>query len=395
MAPSFSTKAFELTRSAALGLARLRGIAIVAAGGVAIFALMHYALAAALGAGGEAVFPRQRPLGELTYQRIWGRVAALDNLCHRGQLPLDTRLGIYIGVSTTATGIQRAILDERATIADRWIVLPGAGLSFENIENVTVPVFFCTLKPTVVVFGVHPQMLVGERYLPDDLTTDRKQVVGRRRGLDALPGLDAALEWLRKHWAIQHRKLMGEFLRTQMYTARLHFFSYTGVSADGLFPPIAEPWDEDPFWLWNMDDARNQVAQDQVKSWGKRGHFIAANYDPDGVQAQSFVRMIRAYRKLGATVYVVIMPERSTLRKIVPSSAKPCLYEALNRAFPTDAPRVIDLEAVMPDPLFTDEAHLSRAGAERLSKLVADQLQAPPAAAAAPAAASSPVPDGS
>lgn len=359
----------------------------MAAGAALIFAAMHYVLGFALGDDAAAVHPRQRPLGWAMYERIWGRVAAVDHLYRNGQLPADTRLGVYLGVSTTATGVQRRVLEERTTAADRWIVLNGAGLSFENIENVMHPMFFCSLKPTTVVFGVHPQMLVGEPYIGDEPTIDTQRVVGRRRrALETQLEASGVLQRLREHWAVRNSALMGDFLRTQIYIFRVWFFYLAGVSAEGLFPPAPEPWDEPPLWLWNMDDADHQFAEDQVKFWSRRGHFEAENYNPDGAQARSFVRMIRAYRRLGAKVYVVIMPLRSSLRAMVPSNAKPCLFEALHRAFPEAPPPVVDLEDAIPDSYFTDEAHLSRAGADRLSKLVADRLQAP--------AANSPAPDG-
>ncbi len=300
MAPAFFTKAFKPLRFAASRLARLRGVAIVVAGGLLIFAVAHYALAFALGADAAAIHPRQRPLGLQIYEKLWGRMSAIDHLYHRGQLSPNMRLGVFIGVSTTATGIQRRFLDAEASVADRWIVLSGAGLSFENIENVMQPVFFCSLRPSAVVFGVHPQMLVGERYLGDEPTVDQQRVVGRRRGIESRLGVLRALGWLRKHWAIRNRAIVADYLHTQMYIARLWVFSWARVSADKLVTPVAEPWDEDPFWLWNMDDAENHFAQDQVTFWKKRGHFTPENYDPDGVQARCFVRMIRAYRTLGA-----------------------------------------------------------------------------------------------
>jgi hypothetical protein len=298
-------------------------------------------------------------------------VAAIDRMYKHGQLPPNTRLGVFIGVSTTAAGIERRFLDAKATAADRWIVLSGAGLSFENIESVTHPMFFCTMKPTTVVFGVHPQMLVGERYIGDEPTVGPQRVVGRRRrGLKSRLADSTVFRWLGQHFAVRHRAIVGNFLRTQVYTLRLWVFYLAGVSAEELFPPAAEPWDEDPLWLWNMDDAENQFAQAQINFWSSRGHFQADNYDPDGNQAHSLVRMISAYRGLGAKVFVVLMPLRSTARKKVPPVAKPCLYEVLNRAFPEGPPKVIDLEDVLPD-----EAHLSKSGADRLSKLVAERLQ--------------------
>ncbi|HEV3339854.1 MAG TPA: hypothetical protein VG125_05840, partial [Pirellulales bacterium] len=365
-------------------LSRLRGPLLVAAGIVAIFAAMHYVLCFTLGADAAAVHPRQRLLGFPLYEHIWQRVAAVDRLYHHGQLPPDTRLGVYLGVSTTATGIQRRFLDARATTADRWIVLSGAGLSFQNIESVMMPVFFCGLKPTTVVFGVHPQMLVGERYLGNEASVGPQHVVGRRqRAIESHSARLPALRWLRKlcakHWAAQHRFIMGEFLRAQIYTGRLCVFYFCGVTAEYLSTPAAEPWDDDPLLLWNLDDVENQFAQMQIDFWTGRGHFERANYDPQGAQARALVRMIRAYRTLGAKVYLVIMPLRSTTRRVMPANAKPCLLEVIEKSFPDNPPTVIDFQDEIPDRYFADEAHLSKSGSDRLSKEVAEQLRATPA----------------
>jgi hypothetical protein len=358
-------------------ISRLSGLLVVVVSGAAIFVASHFLLAYTLGPNAAAVEPNQRPLGWPLYERIWGRVAAVDRLYKRGQLPPDTRLGVFIGVSTTAAGIERKYLDAEATAADRWIVLSGAGLSFENIENVMHPVYYCSLKPKVVVFGVHPQMLVGERYIGDEPTAGALRVVGRkRRLLEAKLQAFPLLGWLRKHWAVEHREIIGHYLRTKIYLLRLWVFRLAGVSADNLSVPAPEPWDEDPLWLWNMDDAEHEFAIMQMNFWKKRGHFVPENYDPDGNQARAFVRMVRAYRELGAKVFVVLMPLKSSTRKILPANARPCLFEVLQRNFPDSPPTVIDFEDALPDRLFTDEAHLTKNGADRLSKLVAERLRA-------------------
>ena len=385
MAHNSFTKAFRRLSPPGYDLWRLRGLVVVVACAAAIFATMHFVLGFALGWDASAIYPRQRPLGLPMYRNIWGRVAAVDRLYQTGQLPRDARLGVYIGVSTTATGIQRQFLDARANVADRWIVLAGAGLSFENIESVMHPVFFCSQKPAAVVFGVHPQMLVGERYVRDESSGELHRVVGRRRrALESHFAGYRALSWLKRHWAIDHRALAADFLRSRIYLLRLWFLYLGGVSADRLFEPSAQPWDEEPLWLWNMDDAENKVAQNQLDFWAGRGHFDAANYRADGDQARSLIRMIRAYRKLGAKVYVVIMPLRSTVRRKIPPNAKPCLFEAIDRAFPEAPPTIVDLQEAMPDKFFTDEAHLSKAGSERLSKQVAERLRTKDASSSAP-----------
>jgi hypothetical protein len=362
-------------------LRRLQGVFVVATGGIAIFVALHFVLTYALGADAAPIYPRQRPLGWALHEKIWGRVAAIDRLYHRGQLKPDTRLGIYIGVSTTAAGIKREILDARATGADRWIVLSGAGLSFENIENVMLPVFYCSLKPTTVVFGVHPQMLVGERYIDvgDDPELRPRGVVGRRARTHKSRFQDLPVtRWLGRHWVIRHHALIDLFLRTPIYGVRLWVFHATGVSAEWLAAPAIQPWDEDPLELWNLDDMHGKFAEAQLDFWARRGHFEAANYNPDGDGAHSIVRMIRAFREMGADVYVVIMPLRSIVRNTLPRVAKPCLLEVLQNSIPEDPPTIIDLAEAMPDWYFLDEAHLSKSGAERLSKMVAERLQAKP-----------------
>lgn len=357
---------------------RLLGVLMVVAGGLAIFVGMHFVLGYALGPNAVAIHPRQRIMGGPLYERVWRRISALDRLYEHGQLPPDAKLGMYLGVSTTATGIQRRILDDRATVANRWIVLSGAGVSIENLETVMLPIFFCRVKPSVVVLGLHQTMIVGEKFMEDQTVLGQPREVGRRRRAWKWhwPQL-TPLKHLPRHWIVRNHAIVEQFLRSQMYAWRLSVFYTAEVSAGYLFEPAIEPWDDDPLWLWNMYDAEGEFANEQMAYWQRQGHFKAANYDPAGEQAQSLVRMIRAYRELGAEVYVVVMPLRSSMRSMVPPNAKPCLQEALDRAFPESPPELIDLEDALPDRLFTDNAHLSKAGGEQLSRIVAKRLQAP------------------
>jgi len=375
---SFFTKVFRRLAAAGFDLSRYRGILVVMAGVLLVFVAMHYVLGFTFGSDAAALHPRQRPLGWQMYEKTWGRVAAIDRLHLHGQLPPGTRLGVYIGVSTTATGIQRKYLDAGATSADRWIVLTGAGLSFENLESVMQPIFFCSLKPSVVALGVHPQMLVGERYLGDEPTMVPQAVVGRRlRSLRTSLAFLSPLSGIYMHWGIFHRIVVGHFLRSHIYSLRLWVFRLAGVSAERLFAPSPEPWDDDPLWLWHLDDREGEFSHLQIDFWSKRGHFKAENYDPDGDQARSFVRMLRDFRKLGAKVYVINMPMRSNIRRQVPPNAEKCFRDVIASAFPEDPPTVVDLHDAMPDQFFTDEAHLSKTGSNKLSKMVAERLQAP------------------
>jgi hypothetical protein len=367
-------------------LSRYRGVAIVAASVVVTFVGMHYVFGLAFGARAERILPSQRPLGLELYAKNWSRIAALDRMHRRGQLAPDTRLGIVIGNSATQSGIQRRILDVYATAANRWFVLTSAGMSFENLESLTKPVFFCGLKPSVVVMGVHPQMLVGEGYFAEEAPARTLPVVGRRkrqlekrwtveRALRAIPGVPPLLNLLGAHWVVKNRGDVAYYLRTRAYDLRLTVFRAAAVSAEALFIPATEPWDDEPLWWWQADAPSDEFADLQTDFWRKHGHFKAENYAPDGRQARSFVRMIRAYRELGAKVYIVLLPLRSPARALVPANARPCLLKAIGDAFPDDPPEIIDAETKIPDEYFADAAHLSGIGAERLSRLVAERLQ--------------------
>ncbi|HEV3004514.1 MAG TPA: hypothetical protein VGX78_08625 [Pirellulales bacterium] len=382
---SFSTKASDgfftatfgwLTRTA-FDVTRYAGVFIVAAGLVAAFGALHYLFGLVLGSDAARLLPDQRPLGWATYEHIWTRVATIDRLYHRGQLPPDTRLGIVVGVSSAQTGIERRILDANETAANRWIVLTGTGASFENMEKVMRPVFLCRLKPAVVVLCVHTQMLVGEPYATEEPLGKTQAVVGRsRRAIESNLLLSTFLRVLKAHWVIRHQAIVAHFLRERIYEFRLCVFRAVGVHAEALSRPAPEPWDDEPLFWWHLDRGEGEAfALRQLGYWWTCGHFEAKNYHPDGPQARCLVRMVQAFRDLGAEVKIVIMPLRSPLRRRVPRQAKTCLFDVLDRAFPDDPPPVFDLEKEIPDRFFSDEVHFSSRGAERLSKLVVERLQ--------------------
>ncbi|HVC94414.1 MAG TPA: hypothetical protein VND64_12025 [Pirellulales bacterium] len=369
-------------------LSRYRGVAIVAAGAMISFVALHYAFGIAFGARAERILPNQRPLGLELHAKNWSRVAALDRMHRRGQLAPDTRLGVVIGNSATQSGIQRRVLDMYATAANRWFVLTSAGMSFENLESYTKPIFYCSLKPSVVVMGVHPQMLVGEGYFAEEAPQRTLAVVGRRqrrlesrwtvmRALRAIPWVPRLLKLLDAHWIVKNRGSVADYLRTRAYDTRLAVFRAAGVSAEAIFIPATEPWDDEPLWWWQVDAPNAEFAKLQTKFWKKHGHFKAWKYRPDGPQARSFIRLIRAYRDIGAKVYIVLMPLRSPARAQIPANARPCLLKVVRDAFPGDPPEIIDAETEIPDQYFADEAHLSHLGAERLSKFVAEHMQEP------------------
>jgi hypothetical protein len=372
----FVTEAFGWLTRTPIDVTRYAGVLVVAIGLVTAFGASHYVFGFVFGPDAARLRPDQRPLGWLTYEHIWQRVATIDRLYRRGQLPSDTRLGIVVGVSSAQSGIHRRVLDAGKTAANRWIVLTGTGASFENMEKVMRPVFLCSLKPTVVVLCVHSQMLVGENYTGNQPAQAAEPVVGRsRRALESHPLIKDFLRMLAAHWVIRNHAIVAHYLRERIYEFRLWVFRWAHVRAEALSRPAPEPWDDEPLWWWHMDQADEAFATQQRAYWFQCGQFESRNYHPDGPQARSLVRMVRDFRDLGAEVKIVIMPIRSKLRNSVPKKAKQCLYDVLEGAFAEDAPPVKDLESAIPDRFFSDEVHFSSHGAQRLSKLVVEWLE--------------------
>src|SRR5262245_61108213 len=125
-------------------VSRYGGILIVAGGVAAALVALGPLLQFTIGADSDWLISEQ-PIGWNIYERVWGKVAAIDRFHRRGQLAAGTRLGVVVGGSSTEAGFQPGILDASAKAAARWLVLAGSGMSFTNIENVSQPIFFCSL----------------------------------------------------------------------------------------------------------------------------------------------------------------------------------------------------------------------------------------------------------
>ena len=87
---------------------------------------------------------------------------------------------------------------------------------------------------------------------------------------------------------------------------------------------------------------------------------------------------------MGTEVVVLLLPESSSLRALIPPEAMSCLREALGRGFGPDAPMVVDLRAAIADDQFHDSIHPNKSGREATTRQLLEALHARPTPASPP-----------
>ena len=90
-----------------------------------------------------------------------------------------------------------------------------------------------------------------------------------------------------------------------------------------------------------------------------------------GSEAEEFRALIEVARQLGTTV-VVLMPEHSVARRLIPDSAASSLFAVLRAD--SNAIPVIDFRSSEPDSVFHDYAHLAATGRAEFSELLGGRL---------------------
>ena len=95
----------------------------------------------------------------------------------------------------------------------------------------------------------------------------------------------------------------------------------------------------------------------RLEMYQKLGFFEPGRYRPDSSNALSLVKLIRASRKRGAKVCIVLMPEHSAFRTRVPTAGARCFAEINRINFPDDPVPVYDLRDRVSDDMFVDVVH--------------------------------------
>ena len=316
--------------------------------------------------------PEELPMGWAHVKRYGLKVAALEAAYTKGIIDSSTPIGFILGQSNVREGFDPEIVSKSCDQKIRWVVFSGSGGSFKKIKYLSEPLFLSRIKPTVVVIGISPHMLLGqpnpayiERSNPSSSINDLFYG-GLKEGWDRL---------LNREWVFTKRREINDAFKHYTYRIRLRLFDWFGLGPDDLFSPHSKinPFGADPK-AYRTPRAPIQDLKRQISFLKLVGKFGPRNYQISGEQAQALVRLIGKFKKMDAQVIVVLMPEAKPLRSRMPSEALQTLLADLDNALLTNTISIVDMRDTMPDKYFYDFGHLNWEGRKRFSYLFAETI---------------------
>jgi hypothetical protein len=303
-------------------------------------------------------------------------------------------LGVLFGSSAVGMGIDPRRLGSQAGPGDpkRWLSLYANGANLEDLDQVGRLVTDGPLRPRLLILGIHPGLLArSDDYLTDRLALDTRpltQAIAARQPMTAKAEL-MALSTVPLNWIYPNRTRISNRLRGLASLARRGLFGSLGLGADALFRAEPDPWSV-RLLIPDLEEARmvasegrkatvrdaaegpmrNALGEVKDKGWGD-----PTKYSADGPNARGLVDLIRRARGRGTEVVVLILPEAQSLRELIPPEAMQFLHRALDRGFPSDPPKVIDLRDALADSMFHDSIHPNKQGRELLTDRLAEALR--------------------
>jgi len=346
---------------------RYRGPLLLALGVLAALAFIDLTLTAVVGLAPRWLHPEIRlalyaDIGE-PGSRAAGVVAERSR---RSPDPAE-RLGVILGTSGTQYALDPPVLEQRLGPSFRWLSLFNNGGGVNKIADLAGLLAGLEPAPTWVVIGFNQGMMADtvDVVRPFDPARARRSLAsGQIRA--AYQALKAPLQ--SRIWLLSNRYRVDRSVRLALYEFQTGLLRWFGEKIDVQFPPHPDPWTvgRPPF--------HGLTVAEQLELWRGWGWGEAPNYSVDGTQALALIRAVRTCRALGARVIVMELPERSTLRSLVPPEAEEKLKTILNTACDADAPCLLDMRAAVADDLFMDNNHLTPEGRAHFSRLFADEI---------------------
>ncbi len=317
-----------------------------------------------------------------SYETSGGRISAFE----RAGGPGGSRWGAIVGASTLECGVSLEKLGPDQEQPLRWLSLNGKGSTGEDLVGMVNLLFQDGLHPEAVVLAINPGMLARNKDFLADPESDAARFdpailvrhIGARRWRDVekdvgalvVSGIDLALpQRLRVSYRLQYL----------IQQAKRYVCERLGQKCSAVFYPARELWTNRAEWA-NRAPLNESEIRRQLDGLTKRGWLDAGCYATGGSQIQALVGLSRRCAERKVKELIVLLPETSRSRSMVPREATLNLRLALNDALGSEAPPIIDLRDMLPDSMFLDLVHLNGEGRDaltpRLRKILCDELGA-------------------
>jgi hypothetical protein len=350
-------------------LRRFHGFVLVGLCFAAWIVAVNFGLLLAAGPAPAWLVPAQQPTSWNDVEETDRRVAGLIAAARTAALETSKSLALYVGASDARQDIDPGVLTAEEGRGYRYLGLAGTGTSLERLLVISRSFLRTELKPARVVLCTQPVALLGLPTPRAATSLNPLPALRQRKWGDAV---SAAESWV---WLSFNRTYCDHLVRTWLYRSREEIFRLFNV-LDAFSPPEPDPWAA-PSQIGFTDRLGTSRLQERLLVWEERGWFNPQEYRrAQGAQAQALIKVIGEFRKRGAQVIVVLMPQRSIVRQRIPPSSKQYLIHALARSFGDSPVSLLDLDSTMPDTAFCDLCHLDDRGRIEFSRLLAQSLRA-------------------
>jgi hypothetical protein len=362
-----------------LDLSRLRGL-LTGVGLVAALAivLMFKALPALLQAWMTRLDEANRTSPLVSYQTFGQKLVALAR--EGPGTPGAGRIGMTLGSSQCIDAVDTTRLSAApAAEPTRWFSGCGLGVNLVDLALMTDLLLRTPVRPDRVLIGLDRGMIAKVKVKnfwydeqPAPKWTEVLEHLGREPRL-LLGDLVQGLRFL-KHDLLPYKEATLRHFPVELFDLRMRLFTRLGISPLRLFPPHAEPWGRDFGPGQQIDEAVNLKLIENQRAMGR---FDAANYVPDGPNVRALVGAIGRLKAAGVVVVIMMLPEESRVRALLPPKSLDVLRDALTGAFGAAAPPILDLRATVPDDQFEDLMHVDKRGRARVTELLLRTLPPP------------------
>lgn len=259
------------------------------------------------------------------------------------------RVGLVVGMSTADWGIDSRAL-EGSPPALRYAKVTGEFSSFRNLLDVVKRLDVPGFAPDRTLLCVHYGMLLGARRQPITRAERLAQIATRLRQTHSSSELSRSFTL---SWLGNNRAPTANALETRLGAWHERLLLHFGQSPSVAFSPLADPFQDSVNARGHMHASVRQRHVESIAQRWRRAEGESTGADSK-LQAAALGEMVRLLRR-GGEVVVVLMPEHSELRAVVP---EPLARARLDAALGPGV-RVIDLRGALPDDAFADEVHVT------------------------------------
>lgn len=286
------------------------------------------------------------------HQKIRGAVTYFENQPNSS----ENELVVILGLSSASEGIASEQLLNTSSKGYKILSLSGGGRNFKEISLFASPLIHSDLAPKLVIFAINPFHFID----PDKKQLDFWQTLRLTPADEILTG------WLKK----QRKEDLRHLLDMALLDIRGHLFLYFKNNSDDS---KLSPWKNSiPMAITPISSLG--AWQQKLSQYGARGYYQLTNYTRSNQQVTELSRMVTAFRKKGATVIIVFMPEHSLLYQSVPKKSIPTILDKIEFLLKDQRKvEVVNCREVIPDKYFNDISHMNKKGKERFSEIF-DQL---------------------